>query len=257
MVVSSPHEPAHAELPAVDDRLVAPESGFEIDDGELVEVPPADEPHAINHGALAALLWAHRARDRMVAIDMLTRTSRTSDIAPDASIYPAARDPRTGGRLLEEIAFEVLSSQRRGNAGSKAAKLVARGVRRVFGLDIVRRRAFEWSREIGDWMLLASDGRIEDPALVVPLPVPALLDAAIADDAAVRAYRAQRHPEFLAEREEGRHDALRDALRTVLASKFGALDADAEERLSVADADELRRALERAVHVASLADVWA
>ncbi len=54
------------------------------------------------HSALDALVRAHRAEGYAVAVDMLTRTSRTDDIAPDVSVYPAARDPRTGGRQLEE-----------------------------------------------------------------------------------------------------------------------------------------------------------
>jgi hypothetical protein len=37
----------------------------------------------------------------------------------------------------------------------------------------------------------------------VPLPVEALLEPALTDDAIVRAFRLQRHPEFLAERAEG------------------------------------------------------
>src|SRR5690242_2780958 len=111
--MSSPRKPPSAEPPAVDVRLVGVENRYEIDDGELVYVPPADEPHAVSHGALGALLRAHRAADRSVAIDMLTRTSETSDIAPDASIYPTERDERTGGRRLEEIAFELMVSERR------------------------------------------------------------------------------------------------------------------------------------------------
>jgi len=271
--MSSPGEPAQAELPAVDDRLVAPDSGFEIDDGKLIQVAPADEPHAISHGALGALLRAHRdAATYSVAIDMLTRTSLTSDLAPDASIYPAARDPQTGGRQLEELAFEILSTERRGHAGAKAAKLVARGVRRVFGIDVVRRRAFEWSRELGDWTLLASDAVIEDRALAVPLEMAALVDAAEADDATVRAFRLQRHPEFLAEREEGRQEGreqgrqeareearvetLRTLLCDLLALKFGPLAAEDEARIAAAGADLLDRYLARVVLVATLDEVW-
>ena len=89
MVMSSPSSPANSELPAVDERLVAPGTRYEIDDGELVYVPPADEPHGVGHGALGALLRAHRSPDRSVALDMLTRTSARSDIAPDASVYPS------------------------------------------------------------------------------------------------------------------------------------------------------------------------
>lgn len=67
---------------------------------------------------------------------MLTRTSRQSDFAPDASVFPEERDPVTGGRKLEELAFEVASTQRLANATRKARGLAARGVRRVFCLHL-------------------------------------------------------------------------------------------------------------------------
>lgn len=247
------------ELPAVDERLVAPESGYEIVDGEVVEVPPADEDHAVNHCALGALLLAHRHVDRGVAVDMLTRTSQRDDMAPDASVYPVARDPRTGGRQLEELAFEVLSTERSSHAEGKAAKLVARGVRRVFGVDIVRRRVLEWSRELEGWSVLPLDVPIEDEALAIPLPLEPLVDATLAVDAMVRAFRAQRHPEFIAEREEGREEGRREerrtTLRRLLALRFGPLDAEVEARIAAASYDALERYLARVLSAGSAAEV--
>ena len=35
--------------PAVDERLVMPETRFEILDGKVEYVPPADEPHGVRH----------------------------------------------------------------------------------------------------------------------------------------------------------------------------------------------------------------
>jgi hypothetical protein len=81
-----------------------------------------------------------------VAADLLTRTSRVDDIAPDVSVYPDAPDPRTGGRQLEQLAFEIVSTQSLGDAAGKARKLATRGVRRVFAIDVARSRALEWSR---------------------------------------------------------------------------------------------------------------
>ena len=69
--MSSPGTNPNPELPAVDERLVAPDCGYEIDDGKLVPVPPALEPHADRHAKLAALLEAHAAADFNVALDML------------------------------------------------------------------------------------------------------------------------------------------------------------------------------------------
>lgn len=83
-----------------------------------------------------------------VASDMLTRLTETDDAAPDVSVFPVARDEATGGRQIEQLAFEVLSTEPLVDSGRKAAKLVARGVRRVIAIDVERRRAFEWSREL-------------------------------------------------------------------------------------------------------------
>ncbi|MBA3454179.1 MAG: Uma2 family endonuclease [Deltaproteobacteria bacterium] len=251
--MSSHSSHVHTELPAVDERLIAPEIGYEIDDGRLVHVAPSDEDHAVNQCAIGALLRAHRSVGREVAVDMLTRTTERDDSAPDASVYPSARDPETGGRQLEELAFEVLATERLGHAGTKAAKLTARGVRRVFAVDVRKQRAFEWSRELGTWEMLAMAVHIHDAALAVPLPVAALVDAVAADDATVRAYRTKRHPEFLAERMEERGDVL----RRQLVLKFGPIDAEHDALLQAATPERLHRYLERVLTATNLAAVFA
>ncbi len=48
-----------AELPAVDERLVAPGSGYEILDGIVVPVPPALPPHATRQSKIASLFEAY------------------------------------------------------------------------------------------------------------------------------------------------------------------------------------------------------
>lgn len=208
-----------SELPEIDERLVAPETRYEIEDGRVVYVPPADEPHGASHSKLAALVDAHRAAGYSVAVDMLTRTSLGDDIAPDVSVYPTARNPRTGSRQLEELAFQIASSESLSHAGGKAAKLVSRGVRRVFAIDVQRASALEWSKDLAQWSILDRRGQIEDPVLAVPIPIDALLDAARADDAIPRAWRVKRHPEFIAERAEGRAEGLAQGLLAVLASR--------------------------------------
>jgi hypothetical protein len=125
---------------------------------------------------------------------MLTRTSEIDDIAPDVSVFPDARDPETGGRQLEQLGFEVVSSESLGCAGRKAAKLVARGARRVFAIDVERARALEWSSSLGTWSVLDPSAHIEDRALEVPLPIGALLLAAKADDAVARTLVAKHNP---------------------------------------------------------------
>ena len=198
---------ADPELPP-DARLVEPEIRCEIHDGELVHVPPADELHGTRHSKISALVEAHAASDFDVASDMLTRTSATNDVAPDVSVFPYARDPKTGGRQLEQLAFEVVSTESLSHAGHKAAKLVARGVRRVFAIDVERARALEWSSTLGTWSVLDTSAHIEDPTLAAPLPIEALVRAAKADDAMARALVAKRNPVIEAVRAEGKLEGL-------------------------------------------------
>lgn len=261
MNVSSPSRPANRELPAVDERLVAPESGYEIDDGKLVRVPPCMEPHGDRHSKLAALLEAHVADDFNVALDMLTRISETSDRAPDASVYPRARDPETGGRQLEHLAFEIVNTESLGDAAKKASQLTGRGVRRVFAIDVERARAFEWSRELTTWSLLDPSGRIEDPTLAVPLSIDVLVHAVKTDDAMAQALLAKRNPVVLAAvdeaRAEGRAAGTAQAILRVLARRRVQLDASVRERIASArDLAQLERWLDRATTCASATELF-
>ncbi|HEY4121469.1 MAG TPA: Uma2 family endonuclease [Byssovorax sp.] len=129
------------ELP-VDERLVAPEQRMEILRGAVLMTPPADEPHGTSHTNLAYVLRAHVAATHVCAVDMLTRTSKDSDFAPDASIFPLARRP-DGGRQLEEIAFEIVREQWIGVPSEKARELAKRGVRRVFCVVLKKQRVLE------------------------------------------------------------------------------------------------------------------
>jgi len=265
---------ADSELPAVDARLVEPETRFEMFDGELVHVPPADGPHGTRHSKISALVEAHAAADFDVASDMLTRTSRTSDVAPDVSVFPCARNPATGGRQLEQLAFEVVSTESLGHAGRKAAKLAARGFRRVFAIDVERARALEWSHALGTWSVLETTAHIEDPALAAPLPIEALVVAAKADDAMVRAFVVKRNPvieavraeakrEGLAEgvREglaEGVREGLAEALVEILTARGVSLGATDRARiLGERDPDRLRGWIARALTCTSTAELFA
>ena len=186
--------PRHGEpLPAVDERLIMPEAGFEIVGGKLLAAPPADEPHGATHFDLAAILGAYVTPEFRGAVDMLTRTSKTSDHAPDASIYPRERDPETGGRKLEHLAFEIISEQARSVPAVRAKKYIARGVRRVFCIDVVKKVVLEWSPSRGDGEELPPRGTIEDACLVRPLPVRALVDAALVDDAVAQGLLAKKN----------------------------------------------------------------
>jgi Uma2 family endonuclease len=226
-------------LPAVDDRLVAPETRYEIVEGRLVPVSPADPPHGVRHSKVSALLEAHTGLECSVASDMLTRTSERSDFAPDVSVFPAAPDPQTSGRQLEQLAFEVVSTQSLTDAGYKAEQLVRRGVCRVFAIDVERGRALEWSRALGAWSVLDPDGEIEDPTLDVALPIEALVTTARADNTVARALFLKGNP-FLVERmaegraegkTEGRAEGKAESLMIVLAARGFVLDEVTRARL--------------------------
>jgi Uma2 family endonuclease len=272
---------ASPELPAVDEHLVVGESGYEVDDGKLVRVPPSLEPHGNRHSKIAALLEAHVADEFDVAVDMLTRISETDDKAPDASVYPRARDPKTGGRQLEHLAFEVVSTETLGHAAVKAAKLAARGVRRLFAIDVERKRGFEWSHDLGTWALLDPAGSIDDRVFAVAPPIEALVQAAKTDDAMARALLAKRNPVLVAAvaagraegraqgeaegrargeaegRAKGKAEALAHAILVVLTQRNIELTSQERARISdEQDVDRLEAWLASAATCASAAELF-
>jgi len=251
-----PTQRSTPERPAIDERLIMPETRHEVIDGEVLHVTPADPPHASRHSKLSALLEAYAAEGYDAASDMLTRTSEKGDMAPDGSIYPSAPDPVTGGRQLEELAFEVLSSESLSAAERKAASLVGRGVRRVFGIDVERQRALEWSAATGGWQILGSDAIIEDAALVLALPVRDLVVAVKTDDAVARALLAKNNPVLVAAIEQQRADARAEALLAVLRGRGLEVSA-AQQRhiMAVRDEAALSRLLAAAGTCSSTAEL--
>ncbi|HEY0987765.1 MAG TPA: Uma2 family endonuclease [Kofleriaceae bacterium] len=243
------------DLPPVDARLAPPETRYEVHDGVLVYVPPCDEPHGRRQSKICALIEAYAARDFTVASEMLTRTSKTNDFAPDVSVYPKARDPDTGGRQLEHLAFEVVSTESLSHAGRKATKLVGRGVRRVFAINIERSRALEWSPALGTWSVLDSSDHIEDRSLALTLPIAALLTAAEADGPMARALIAKKTPEIEEVIARGRQEGFAEgvargraeAVIAILDARSIALDtADRARILGELDLALLERWLVRA-----------
>jgi Uma2 family endonuclease len=263
-----------AELPPVDERLVAPGTPYEMVDGELVYVPPSDPPHGERQVTASALIDACVRPEFAVATEVLTRVSRTTDIAPDISVYPRERDPATGRRRVAELAFEVVSTQSLANAADKARRLSARGVRRVFAIDVERNRAMEWSSGLEAWRRLDIAACIEDPVLAVGLAIEPLVKAAIIDDAIARALVAKNNPVIAAEkasswqrgheaglaegRREGALEALRSALLHLLAARGIPLDLTDRARIvAECDLQRLERWSARAVHCASIEEVLA
>lgn len=202
-----------------DERLVVPDQGYELVGGQVVAVNPAKEPHARRHAKLTALLEAYAAEGYAVACDMLTRAASNEDFAPDASVYPSARDPSTGGRQLEELAFEVVATESLSHAGLKAESLSRRGVRRIFAIDVERERGLEWSRSLGAWQILGSDAAIEDPALVCPLLLRDLVTAGRASLAMARALVASDNEVILELRAKAEVDGQLRAIIGVLTAR--------------------------------------
>ena len=238
-----------------------PETRYEAIEGKIAYVCPSDEPHGTYHSRIAALLEAYVGAAYSVAVDMLTRTSAKNDMAPDASVFPAARDSQTGGRQLEELAFEVVSTETLSHAAKKARALADRGVRRVFAIDVERKRVLEWSRRTVTWEILASDGAIDDPTLALPLPFHALADAVKADDAVARALLAKKNPVIEQAlraatgegKREGRIEGKREALSQILAARGLRITKKADKQLrSERDEAVLDRWLGRAASCPSV-----
>jgi hypothetical protein len=114
---SSLRLPGRESFPGVDDHLVVPEvTRDEIIGGRRVVAHPAHPPHADQHGELHYVLRAHKVSGYVASIDLLTRHAVDSDFASDSCLYKQGIEPATGGRHLEEIAFEVVSGQNVGKA---------------------------------------------------------------------------------------------------------------------------------------------
>jgi len=163
---SSFHLPGRGSFPLVDDHLVEPEvTRDEIINGRRVVAMPAEAPHGDKQVDLDTLLRIYVAPGYVVSADLITRFAEQSDFASDTCVRREGIDSATGRRHLEEIAFEVVSTQTGQRAAEKAEVMRRRGVRRVFGLWAKgRRKVCEWSAESGSWRLLDEGSQIEDPA---------------------------------------------------------------------------------------------
>lgn len=221
--VSDRARPRRRREVAPDERLVEPDTRWEKIDGKRVYASPAQAPHADSHFGLVYVLGAHVAKGFIGSDDLLTRTDQGSDFATDASIRRAGQDPKTGGRHLEELSFEVASTQTLSDLRTRARKLVERGVRRVFAILVAEGEVREWSRTSQTWEPLAQDDEIRDVTLRKPLKVRALLDAASADRAVAEALWEKREP-FLVEindqtRLEGKAQGWAEAILATLAAR--------------------------------------
>lgn len=194
--------PSAGSLPRVDEHLVRPETREEMVRGRRMLAMPANPPHADQHCELDFVVRGHVAPGYISSSDLLTRAAAQSNFATDTCIRKRGDDPGTGARYLEELAFEVVNEQTVKDVTDRAEDLVARGVRRFFALFVKRGKVSEW--RAGAWVELDAASSIDDPCLVRPIAVRALLGAAEADNAVARALVDKKNPVLMALQAESR-----------------------------------------------------
>ena len=124
------------------------------------------------------------------------------------------------------------------------------------------RRVCEWSAESRSWRLLDEGSHIEDRCLATPLPVKALLDAALVPRAVVRALEIRGEPAIqeLKAAAEARGEArgIAESILDVLEERgISVSSAQREELLGCSDIDRSKRRLRRAAVATSAAEVTA
>ncbi len=252
--------PSSDPRPPVDARLIEPETDAEMVHGVRVETMGSNEPHATQHIEVSLVFRGCLAPGYSAANDMLTRVDDDSDRAPDVSVFPSGRDPGTGGRRLEEIAFEVCDSESVAHVTDKALAFALRGVRRVFYVNVADRSVHEWQSAQRQWEALDPQSAIVDRCFSVPIPVAALVDRVLADDTVARALLAQRNRVLMEalglQRKEGREEGKAEAVIAVLQARGLHVDDDSRARiLSCTDPVTLARWTARAVTAPSASAV--
>lgn len=213
------HAPANgrspAALPRIDERLVTPESREELLRGRIIIAAPANPPHAECQADVVSLARRANAQGFVGATELLTCTGPSSDFATDACLRREGIDPATGVRYLEELAFEVVAEQSLADITARAQDLTARGVRRIIAIFVKLHEVREWSGERNDWVVLDPSTHLEDPTLVTPIPIHALLDRAAADDAVAWALHAKQNPAIMAIEAKGEAKGTREGILAV------------------------------------------
>ena len=262
--------------PPIDEHLVEPEVGRqEIVDGRLIEASPALAPHGDEHARLDLVIGAHVRPGWRASSDLLTRVDQNNNFATDTCVRREGVDPATGARYLEELAFEVKSTQSLGHLKRRARAMLRRGVRRFFVVcvketdapsgassDVKIGPVLEWIPDAGrwpdgDWRMLGNQDVIDDPSLARPIEVTALLDAVSAEIAVGRALIAKENPAIVAYGDARYAAGKRDALRTILALRDLAPSAEHLGRIDAcSDPDQLDRWLRAALAVTRAADIF-
>lgn len=188
--VYAPGAPSPQRLPAVDDTILREDERSEILNGQVYRTMGAEAPHAMAHFDIPKVLGSCLAEGYEGAVDMLSRVDQKSEFAPDVSIFPRERDAE-GHRKVDEVALEIIDTTRLGEITRKAGKLAARGVRRIFVLDVTDRSVREWDHGSSTWTALPETFVLADRSLVQPVPLAAFLDDLLADDTVARALLAR------------------------------------------------------------------
>jgi hypothetical protein len=259
-----------APWPDPEDHLVEPGTRYEVFEGERVYVSPARPGHGDVHTRLDKVIDHHVVPGYKASTDLITRRDRDNDFATDTSVRRTGINPATGRRYLEEISFEIFFQQSREYTRTRARTVVASGVRRMFGIfakerwpgsddaDEVDYTVAEWSAERDDWVVLAPGDVIADPALSLPIPVEALVDAAASDNAAARALLAKNNAVLQDMRSAERLAATRKLIFQILEHRKIALDAAGRARIeSCDDLATLERWHLRAIDVRDAAELLA
>lgn len=235
--------PTQVTFPSIEDRLVEPETREEVLRGRTLYAAPSNPEHGDPHFQLDVVLGTNAKPGYIGSTDLLTRVADDGDFATDTCIRRAGVDPATGRRYLEEMAFEVVNTQRLSDVTAKAEDLTARGVRRVFAVFARKGYVSEWRD--GEWERFAPDGEIVDDCLAAPLPVSALVRSGELGAAAVRGLLARGEPELKRLIAEATRDAeargdlrgKRAMLRTVIAARGLSLSTEHDARIEACDND--------------------
>ncbi len=164
-----------------------PETYEEIIRGRRVSTMTALHPHAEAQSRLAFLLRPHVKPGWEALTELLTRAAWDSDFGTDVCVCQQGKDPETGSRYLEELSFEVVNEQKMRDIREKAEDLSARGVRRVFAIFIKKGEICEWSQAEGKFVALKTPDVLDDPLLIRPIPVKALMDFAASENEVAKA----------------------------------------------------------------------
>ena len=239
-----------------DDHIVRPETREEMVRGKLIIAQPAHPPHADRHARLDQIALTHVKPGYIVSSDLLTRFGPTSNFATDVCVRKDGEDPKTGGRHLEELAFEIVSKQSLRHITIRAEDMFARGLRRLIVIFVKRGEVTEWSPTEHRFVPLPLDGVLEDPTLAQPIPIRAMLDAAAAKHAVRVAMWEQDDPWLLERKQELRTRAQHAALLLVLEGR--GLPPSDEQRAAIescTDPERLQHWLRAAGRVNTVAEL--